>query len=61
MTAPRLRPSAPRHLWWLVLVLVIAVTALALVARPVPASLPDALPVATEPGIVAPLTDVRAI
>ena len=61
MTAARLRPTAPRHLWWLVLVLTIAVVALALVARPLPASVPDARPVATEPGIVAPLTDVRAI
>lgn len=61
MTAPRLRPTAPRHLWWIVLVLAIAVAALALVARPVPAPLPETLPVATEPGLVAPLTDVRAI
>jgi uncharacterized membrane protein HdeD (DUF308 family) len=61
MTAPRLRPTASRHLWWLVLVLAIAAVALALVARPLPASSPDALPVASEPGVVTPLSDVRAI
>lgn len=61
MTVLPLRPTASRHLWWLVLVLAIAVAALALVARPVPTSIPETLPVATEPGIVAPLTDVRAI
>lgn len=61
MTSPWLRPTASRHLWWLVLVLAIAVVALALVARPLPASSPHTLPVASEPGVVGPLTDVRAI
>lgn len=61
MTVLRLWPTAPRHLWWLVLVLAIAVAALTLVARPVPAAMPEAHPVGTDPGVVAPLTDVRAI
>jgi len=61
MIASRFRLTAPRHVWWLVLVLSIAVAALALVASPSSTPVPDTHPVATEPGIVAPLTDVRAI
>lgn len=61
MFTPRLRPTASRHLWWLVLVLAIAVVALALVARPLPAPMPDTLPVASEPGVASPPTDIRAI
>lgn len=61
MTVPRFRPSIPRHLWWLLLVFAVAIAALAVVAGPARDDGPRTLPVATEPGIVAPLTDVRAI
>lgn len=60
-TASRLRPTAPRHLWWLAIVLAMAVAALAVVTRPAPHARPGPLPVASDPGPVAPLTDLRAI
>lgn len=57
----RLLTVSTRHLWWLMVVFAIAITALTLVAGPVAPLPAETTPVAAEPAAQPTLTQLRAI
>lgn len=57
----RLLTVSTRHLWWLMVVFAIAITALTLVAGPVTPLPAETIPVAVEPAAQPTLTQLRAI